>query len=120
MKKRVSALVLVLTLTFSISAVAAQARFNNYFSHNEAVSASSSGVTCTISITPNPGVNLTASGTVTLYKNDSYVTSWTVSSLKFNETYSPGGKGTYRIDYDITVKGPAGSDHLTGSKTDTY
>ena len=120
MKKRVSSLTLALVLIFSISAAAAEARYSNYFSHTEAISASASGVTCTVSIKPNPGVSLTVSGTVTLYKNGDYVKSWPVSGLKFNETYSPSGKGAYRMDYDITVKGPAGSDHLIGSKSSTY
>lgn len=120
MKKRVSALALALALIFSISAAAAEARYSNYFSHTEMVSASGSGVSCTVSVKPKPGVRLAVSGTVTLYKNGNFVKSWSVSSLKFNETYSPSGKGTYRMDYDITVKGPAGSDHLIGSKSSTY
>ena len=119
MKKRIFTFVLALTLIFSISAAAAT-RYNNLFSHMETVSASHSGIKCTVDITPNSGVKLTASGTVTLYLDGKYVTSWSVDSLYFSKTYTRVSRGTYRMDYDITIKGPAGTDHLTGSKSDTY
>lgn len=117
MKKRVSALVFALALIFTISASAVSPRTINPMSHTERITASSSGVTCIVDIT---GSKLTASGTVTLYKNGSQVASWTVSSLYFSKTYTPGGKGNYRMDYDITVKGPNGTDRLTGSESDNY
>lgn len=120
MKKRVSALVLALAIIFSISAAAATPRNVNPFNHRAVVVASSSGVVCTLNILPTPGTKLTVSGTVTLYKNDSYLTSWSVTSTSFKQTYTPGAKGTYRMDFDITVKGSAGSDHVTGSTSDTY
>ena len=120
MRKRVSALVLALVLILSVSAAAATPRSINQFSHKKNIVASSSGVVCSVTISCQPGARLTASGTVTLYRDDSYVTSWQVSGLRFNQTYTPVHRGTYRMDYDITVKGPAGKDHLTGSKSDTY
>lgn len=118
MKKRVSALVLALIMVFSVSAAAVAPRNVNPIDLVAEISASSSGVGCSIKITAYATV--TVSGTVTLYRNDSYVTSWTVTGLRFNKTYTPVSKGTYRMDYDITVKGSAGSDHLTGSTSDTY
>ena len=118
MKKRVSALVLALIIVFSVSAVAAVPRNVNPIDLVPSMRASSSGVTCSLKITAYATV--TVSGTVTLYRNDSYVTSWPVTGLRFNETYTPVSKGTYRMDYDITVKGSAGSDHLTGSDEVTY
>lgn len=118
MKKRVSALILALMVFFSVSAAAAAPRNVNPVDLVAGISASSSGVGCSIKITAYATV--TVSGTVTLYKNDNYVTSWPVTGLRFNETYTPVSKGNYRMDYDITIKGSAGSDHLTGSTSDTY
>ena len=120
MKKRVSTLALALILLFSISAAAAAPRNVNPINHKANIVASSSGVVCSVSITVQPGTKVTVSGKVTLYRDDSYVTSWSVSSLKFNQTYTPVLRGGYRMDYDITVKGDAGTDRLTGSESDTY
>ena len=120
MKKRVSALVLALALVFSVSAAAVTTRYTNPIDVWPDIVASRSGVKCSVDIAPTPGTRLTVSGTVTLYRDGEYVTTWSVSSPEFKETYTPTLRGTYRMDYNITVKGPAGTDHLTGSKTDTY
>ena len=119
MKKRVSALFLALALIFSISAAAATPRAKNPFTHSERITASSRGVTCVVDISSD-SVKLTASGTVSLYKDGGFLKTRTVNSLYFSVTYTPGGKGTYRMDYNIIVKGPNGSDSLSGSKSDTY
>ena len=119
MKKRVSALVLTLALLFSVSAAAAVPRVVNPIVVTPKITVSSAGAICSVKITSDSS-GLTASGTVSLYRDGKFVTSWPVSSLKFSQTYTPVVRGAYRMDYDITVKGPAGSDHLTGSASDTY
>lgn len=120
MKKRISALILAMALIFAVSAAAATPRAVNPIDVASSVSASSSGVTCSIRISAPPGSNITASGTVALYRNDGYVTSWAVNSLNFAKTYTPALRGDYRMDYSITVKGSAGTDNLSGSEYDTY
>ena len=120
MVKRVSAITLVLALIFSIGAAAATPRYVNPIDLNANVVASSSGVKCSVDITGTPGAKITATGTVTLYRDGKYLTSWSVDSLYFSETYTPVSRGTYRMDFDITVRGAAGTDHLTGSRSDTY
>ena len=117
MKTRVLSLALALALIFSVGAVAVS-RYVNPIDHKAEITASSSGVICKVKITSYASV--TVSGSVTLYRDGNYVTSWSVSGLEFKETYTPVSRGTYRMDYDITVKGTAGTDHLTGSKSDTY
>ncbi|BDF69119.1 hypothetical protein CE91St41_01000 [Oscillospiraceae bacterium] len=120
MKTRVLSLALALALIFSVGAVAVTPRYTNPIDVWPDIVASSSGVKCSVDITPIPGTRLTVSGTVTLYRAGGYLTSWPVSGLEFKETYTPVSRGTYRMDYDITVKGTAGTDHLTGTKSDTY
>lgn len=118
MKKRISALVFALAIIFSISASAAT-RTNNPILVTPTVVATSSDVTCTLDVSSDSG-SVTVSGTVTLYKDGSRIASWSVTSPNFEKTYIPGGKGTYRMDYSITVKGSAGTDRLSGSEKDTY
>lgn len=123
MKKRVSALLLALTLIFSVSAAATtpETRAVNPITVTAQITVSRSGASCVVKITPRkPASKYSVSGTVSLYKNGKFITSWTVDSLKFNKTYTSVSKGTYRMDYDITVKGPAGSDHFTDSRSNTY
>lgn len=119
MRKRVSALVLALAIIFSISATAATPRFVNPISSQAKLTLTSSGATCIVNISSFSS-GLTVSGTVTLYRNDNYLTSWNVDSLYFSETYTPITKGNYRMDYNITVKGSAGTDYVTGSEKGTY
>lgn len=118
MKKRVSVLALALALIFTISAAAVAPRGVNPINFVPNVSVSSSRVTCKVRITAYAAV--TVSGTITLYRDDSYLTSWPINDLEFEEIYTPARSGEYRMEYDITVKGPAGTDHLTGSEFDTY
>ena len=119
MRKRVSALVLALAIIFSISATAATPRFVNPISSSAKLTLTSSGATCIVDIS-SISSGLTVSGTVTLYRDNKYLTSWSVDSLYFSETYTPIAKGKYRMDFNITVKGPSGSDRLTGSEEGTY
>lgn len=118
MKKRVSALVLALALLFAVSAAAVTTRKVNPVDILPNVAASSSGVTCTVKITSFAAVSV--SGTITLYRDNSYLTSWPINDLEFEKTYTPVRSGEYRMEYDITVKGAAGTDYLTGSEFDTY
>lgn len=120
MKKRVSALALALALVFAISASAATPRTNNPIDWNASLSVSSSGAYCRLTIYPD-GVNVTVSGTVSLYKDGSFVKSWSVTSTNFSQTYTKNiSSATYRMDYDVTVKGPYGSDPITGSVSYNY
>ena len=118
MKKRISVLVLALTLIFTVSAAAITPRGVNPIDILPNVAATSSGVTCTVKITFF--TNVSVSGTITLYRDDSYLISWPINDVEFERTYTPVRSGEYRMEYDITVKGPAGTDHLTGSEFDTY
>ena len=120
MKKRVSVLALALALIFTISAAAVAPRGVNPIDIVPVTKASSAGVTCSISISAPPGTKLVVSGTVTLYRDDSYLISWPINDVEFEKTYTPVRSGEYRMEYDITVRGPAGTDYLTGSEFDTY
>ncbi|BDF72824.1 hypothetical protein CE91St41_38070 [Oscillospiraceae bacterium] len=119
MKKRISTLVLALVLIFSVSATAATPRYVNPINCSPTLTLSRSGATCIVDISSFSS-GLTVSGTVTLYRDNKYLTSWSVDSLYFSETYTPIAKGKYRMDFNITVKGPSGSDRLTGSEEGTY
>lgn len=118
MKKRVSALVLALSLLFTISTAAVTPRSVNPINFVPNVTASSTQVTCKVRITAYAPVSV--SGTITLYRDDSYLISWPINDLEFKKTYTPVRSGEYRMEYDITVKGAAGTDYLTGSEFDTY
>lgn len=118
MKKRVSMLALALTLIFTVSAAAVTPRGVNPIDVLPNVATSNSGVTCTVKITSFATVSV--SGTITLYRDDSYLISWPIYDVEFEETYTPVRSGEYRMEYDITVRGPAGTDYLTGSEFDTY
>lgn len=118
MKTRISALVLALTLVFSISASAAT-RTNNTFLASPGIKATSRGVICTMVIS-SADTSLTVSGTITLYKDNAYVTSWSVSGRNISKTYPQVSSGTYRMEFDLTIKGVDGTDYFSGSDEVTY
>lgn len=120
MKKRVSALALALALIFSVGAAAATPRSVNPIRPKAALVVTSSGASCQLTINPT-GVTVSVSGTVSLYRDGSFVKSWSVTSDSFSETYTSGiTRGLYRMDYNVTVKGPYGSDSVKGSTTYDY
>lgn len=120
MKKRVSALALALALIFSISAAAATPRYANPISYDASLVVTRSGATCELDIYPS-GVKVTVSGTVTLYKDGNYQTSWSMSSTSFAKTYAKNiTSGLYSMEYDLTVKGPYGTDSISGSVDYNY
>lgn len=120
MKKRVSALVLVLALIFSVSAAAVTPRSANPIRPKATLTVNSSGALCELEINPS-GVTVSVSGTVSLYRDGNFVKSWSVTSDSFSETYTSGiTRGLYRMDYNVTVKGPYGSDSVKGSTTYDY
>lgn len=120
MKKRVSALVLALALLFSVSAAAATPRSKNPIDYVTSFTVNSSGAHCGVTITAY-NVSVSVSGTVTLYKDGKYLTSWSVSSTSFSKTYTKNiTSGLYSMEYDLTVKGPYGTDSISGSVDYNY
>ena len=120
MKKRVSALALALALIFSISAAAATPRFNNPINCSPTLTVTRSGATCEFDVIAN-GASVTVSGTISLYKDGAFLKSWSVNSTSFSETYTRNiSSGTYRMDYNVTVKGPYGTDSVKGSVSEDY
>ena len=43
-----------------------------------------------------------------------------MSGRSFSKTYTPVSSGTYRIEFDLTVKGVDGTDYFSGSDEVTY
>lgn len=119
MKRRVSALVLALALIFSVSAAAVTSRANNPIAPDYGLTVTRSGALCELYI--NPSVKVSVSGTVSLYRDGKFLDSWSVTSDSFSETYTGSiTHGLYRMDYDVTVKGPYGTDSVKGSTTYDY
>ncbi len=119
MKRRVSALALALALILSISAAAATPRSANPIYPDKGLTVTKSGALCELYI--NPNVKVSVSGTVSLYRDGSFLKSWSVTSDSFSETYTGSiTHGLYRMDYNVTVKGPNGSDSVKGSITYDY
>ena len=120
MKKRVSALVLALALIFSISAAAATPRYNNPIDCNATLTVTSSGANCSFTI-DSDGRAVTVSGTISLYKDGAFLKSWSINSTDFSQTYTKGiTHALYRMDYNVTVKGPYGTDNVKGSTSYDY
>lgn len=120
MKKRISALILALALIFSVSAAAATPRLANPIRPKATLTVTGSGAQCELAINPS-GVTVSVSGTVSLYRDGKFLDSWSVTSGSFSKTYTSGiTKGLYRMDYDVIVKGPYGTDSVEGSTTYDY
>lgn len=120
MKKRISAIVLALALLCSVSAAAATPRSSNPIKPKATLTVTSSGAQCKLAINPS-GVTVSVSGTVSLYRDGEFLDSWSVTSDSFSETYTRSvTHGLYRMDYDVIVKGPYGTDSIESSVTYDY
>ena len=119
MKRRVSALALALALILSISAAAATPRSANPIYPDKGLTVTKSGALCELYI--NPNVKVSVSGTVPLYRDGSFLKSWSVTSDSFSETYTGSiTHGSVSYTHLRAHEGPNGSDSVKGSITYDY